>query len=188
MPYPPNSMTSQIGPGADLLARVREGSVDALSALYRNHARDLFALAFRLTRSREEAEDIVHDVFLGLPEALRNYEERGSANAWLKRVTARVALTRLRSLRRFPEIDVNELSDTVAAPSEQLSIAGTALARAIDALPETLRRVFLLKEVEGFSHAEIAGLLEISVGASQVRFHRAVKLLRRELTPRPQLR
>ena len=183
MIQPPKSVKSDTT-NAALVARAREGDVDALGALYRNHAQGLFALAYRLTRSKEEAEDVVHDVFLGLPEALRNYQERGSAAAWLKRITARLALTRMRALRRFSEIDAEELHDTSAAPGEQISVAGPALERAINALPESLRRVFLLREVEEFSHAEIAALLEISTGASQVRFHRAVKFLRRELTSR----
>ena len=168
---------------AQLIARARDGDTDALGGLYRAHARALFALAYRLTRSREESEDIVHDVFLGLPEALRHYQERGSSEAWLKRITARLALTRLRSARRFLEIDAQDLSQQASPGTEAISITGTSLSRAIDALPEGLRRVFLLKQVEGLSHPEIAALLEISEAASQVRFHRAIKLLRRKLTP-----
>ena len=170
-------------PSAELIARARGGSPDAIAGLYRAHARSLFALAYRLTNSREDAEDVVHDVFLGLPEALRHYEERGTPAAWLKRVTARVALTRLRSGDARREINLEELSDLAAPASEQSSISGTALSRALDALPEQFRQVFLLKEVEDYSHAEIADFLEISVGASQVRLHRALKLLRRMLTP-----
>lgn len=168
---------------AELIALARTGSPDAIAGLYRAHARSLFALACRLTGSREDAEDIVHDVFLGLPEALRHYEERGTADAWLKRVTARVALTRLRSGHGRREVNLEELSELAAPASDQSSISGTALSRALDALPEQFRQVFLLKEVEDYSHAEIADFLEISVGASQVRLHRAVKMLKRMLTP-----
>jgi RNA polymerase sigma-70 factor (ECF subfamily) len=60
----------------------------------------------------------------------------------------------------------------------------TALPLAIGSLPPQLRQVFLLKEVEGYSHAEVAGFLDISVGASQVRLHRAIKLLRLRLDPK----
>lgn len=176
-----NSVDPDSASSADLLARAREGSTDAIAGLYRIHARSLFALAYHLTGSREDAEDIVHDVFLGLPEALRHYEERGAAEGWLKRVAARLALTRLRSIKRTREVDLQLLVD-VAVPGEPLGITGIALARALSALPQTLRQVFLLKEVEGYSHAEISAFLDISVAASQVRFHRAIKHLRRELT------
>ena len=170
------------------MALARNGSPDAIAGLYRAHARSLFALAYRLTSSREDAEDVVHDVFLGLPEALRHYEERGTPEAWLKRVAARVALTRLRSGHGRREINLEELSDRAAPASEQSSIRETALSRALDALPEQFRQVFLLKEVEDYSHAEIADFLDISVGASQVRLHRAVKLLRRILSPNSSVR
>lgn len=168
---------------AALITLARVGSPDGIAGLYRAHARSLFALAYRLTSSREDAEDIVHDVFLGLPEALRHYEERGQAGAWLKRITARVALTRLRSGHSRREVNLENISDLAAPASEQSSISGTSLSRALDVIPEDFRQVFLLKEVEGYSHAEIADLLDISVGASQVRLHRAMKLLRRMLTP-----
>jgi RNA polymerase sigma-70 factor (ECF subfamily) len=182
----PNHISTQVGQSssAELIALARSASPDAIGELYRAHGSSLFALAYRLTGSREDAEDVVHDVFLGLPEALRNYEERGSAGAWLKRITARVALTRLRSPHRRREVGPAELSE-LAAPSssEPGSISGTALSRALDSLPEQFRHVFLLKEAEGYSHAEIAALLDISVPASQVRLHRAVKLLRSLLHP-----
>ena len=181
----PTFISMQAGPSstAELIALARSGSPEAIGGLYRAHARSLFALAFRLTSSREDAEDVVHDVFLGLPEALRHYEEHGSAEAWLKRVTARVALTRLRSPHRSREVGPAELSEVAAPVAEPATISGTALSRALDSLPEKFRQVFLLKEVEGYSHAEIAAFLEISVPASQVRLHRAVKLLRGMLNP-----
>src|SRR3954468_10447011 len=93
---------------SDLVARARGGSGDALSELYSLYGRVLMALAYRLTRSRADAEDVLHDVFLGLPEALSRYEERGSLEPWLKRVTARVALSRRRSADRKREVALDE--------------------------------------------------------------------------------
>ena len=170
-------------PAPDLVARGRAGDAGALSELYARYARPLMALAYRLTGSREDAEDVLHDVFLGLPEALRRYDERGSLEPWLKRVTARVALTRLRSQGRRRELSLDALpAPVMAAPDRSADDLG-AVARALDALPETLRAVFVLREVEGLSHAEIAALLDISARASEVRLHRALKALRRILRP-----
>src|SRR2546426_9139750 len=89
---------------ATLIEGVRAGSPDALAALYLEHGAALFRLAYRVVGAREDAEDVVHDVFVGLPEALQRYEERGSLAGWLKRVTARVALMRLRSGKRRREV------------------------------------------------------------------------------------
>lgn len=94
-PSPSNSSDD-----ARLVARVRAGEPAALGELYSRYARPLFGLAQRLMGPEQDAEDVLHDVFLGLPVALRQYEEQGSLDAWLKRVTARVALNRLRSHRR----------------------------------------------------------------------------------------
>jgi RNA polymerase sigma factor (sigma-70 family) len=178
-PLPMQSDSASI---ATLLTLARGGSMEALAGIYRAQGQSLFALAYSLTGSREDAEDVVHDVFLGLPEALRNYEERGSAEAWLRRVTARVALSKLRSHRKG-EVGL-ERAEGVRDPAADTVSVETMLPKAIDSLPANLRQVFLLKEVEGYSHAEIAAFLEISIAASQVRLHRAIKILRLRLDPK----
>jgi RNA polymerase sigma-70 factor (ECF subfamily) len=175
-------MQSDSSSSPALFARARAGSMEAIGELYLLFGQPLFALAYSLTGSREDAEDVVHDVFLGLPEALRHYEERGAGQSWLRRVTARVALTRLRSHRNDP-VGL-EHAERVSDPVPNASSMETALPRAIDSLPRHLRQVFLLREVEGYSHAEVAAFLEISVASSQVRLHRAIKLLRLRLDPK----
>ena len=173
-------MSTSAGNGSpgSLVAEARAGSPDALSALYLEHGAALFRLAYRLVRAREDAEDVVHDVFVGLPEALRRYEERGSLAGWLKRVTARVALMRLRSGKRRREVALDEAAGQ-AEPSATAERDG--LQAAVNRLPDHLRAVLVLKEIEGCAHAEIAELLGISEGASRVRLTRALKRLRNEL-------
>src|SRR5215210_3996170 len=82
---------------AELISRVKSGDADALADIYARYSRVLMGTAFHLTGNAADAEDVLHDVFLGLPEALRHYEERGTIESWLKRLTARVALSRIRS-------------------------------------------------------------------------------------------
>jgi len=156
----------------------RAGSPAALAALYREHGAALYRLAYRLTGTPQDAEDVVHDVFVGLPDALERYEERGSFIGWLKRVTARVALMRLRSVKRRREVALEATLPSVDGPPDA---AGTALRVAVDALPNPLRSVLVLKEIEGYSHAEVGELLGISTGASRVRLNRAMRLLRKTL-------
>jgi len=157
---------------------VRAGNPDALAALYGEYGRALYRLAYRLTGTREDAEDVVHDVFVGLPEALGRYEERGRFASWLKRVTARVALMRLRARNRRREVALDSAAGETEqpAPSER-----DGLEAAVNTLPDHLRAVLVLKEIEGYAHAEIAELLGISEGASRVRLTRALKRLRNEL-------
>ncbi|HYV96749.1 MAG TPA: sigma-70 family RNA polymerase sigma factor [Gemmatimonadaceae bacterium] len=148
---------------------------DALAELYRQHAQQLFATAFRLLGTREDAEDVVHDFFVGLPEALRHYEERGTFLAWARRVVARLALSRMRS----PSARATTLDDvTMPAARERDTLGGIALADAVASLSPSLRAVLVLREIEGFTHAEVSSMLGISVAASEVRLHRALRSLR----------
>ena len=158
---------------SELIARVRAGDSAALGELYALTGGALASLARRLTGTREDAEDVLHDVFLGLPEALQHYHERGQLEAWLRRVTARIALMRLRSVRRRREVDVPLDIESRAVSEDSL-----ALQHAVDELPDALRVVLVLKMIEGYSHAEIAELLEISPRASEQRLYRAIQILR----------
>ena len=97
---------------AAVIAEARAGSNDALASIYHDHANALLAVAYRLLLSQADAEDVVHDVFVGLPEALRRYEERGSFGAWLKRITVRVALSRIRTAQREVGLDQADTVDS----------------------------------------------------------------------------
>ena len=133
-------------------------------------------VAYRLLQSTADAEDVVHDVFVGLPEALRRYEERGALTAWLRTITARVALARIRAYDAREGLTLTEIGEPL---SRQRDVEGLmSLESAMHQLTPALRAVLVLKEIEGFSHAEIAEMLDISVGASEVRLHRAVAALR----------
>lgn len=172
-------------PPAELISRVKSGDTDALGEIYALYSRPLMQTAYRLTGNTADAEDVLHDVFLGLPEALRHYDERGAAESWLKRLTARVALSRIRSRTQRRESSLAE--ETSNHPRATASLNDDWLVQnAIDELPESLRVVFVLKEIEGYSHSEIAATVGISVANSEVRLHRAVKALRKRLAPKIQ--
>ena len=162
-------------PSAVPSSKPREADEAILERIFREHGQLVLDTAYRLTGSVSDAEDVLQDVFLALPAALERYQPRDAFAAWLRRVTVRVALMRLRrdrGRREIPEPSVRA-HDEAAERAE--------IERAIAALPDGLRTVFVLREVEGYSHAEIADLLDIREGTSQVRHHRAVRLLRAAL-------
>ena len=163
---------------AVLVADTRSGGLDEL---YWRYANSLLRLAFNVLGSRDDAEDVVQDVFVGLPLALDRYEERGAFGGWLKHLTKRSELMHLR--RR-----VNSRTDSLDAdaPNTHQARADRVLERidlerAIASLPEPLRIVFVLSRVEQLSHDEIAGVLGIRRGTSEVRLHRAIRRLRQLL-------
>jgi RNA polymerase sigma-70 factor, ECF subfamily len=165
----------------ETLAAARAGSPDALARLFTQHASLVYRVALRLTASEADAEDVVQDVFIGLPEALRGYQEHGTFEAWLKRVTVRCALMRMRAgERREARHDRLGLEHATHAPPPDLGTRLT-LARAIEQLTPALRAVFVLHDVEGYAHAEIAQMLGLRVGTTQVRLFRARALLRAAL-------
>jgi RNA polymerase sigma-70 factor, ECF subfamily len=179
MPHPlPNDRNAD--PEAALVAAARGGSTQALGELFAPHGRAVHATAYRLTGSVQDAEDVLQDVFVMLPDALQGYDERGRFIPWLKRVATLTALMRVRgrSRRREAGADELELMPTRAAPDP---VDRLAARRALEALPDGLRTVWVLKEVEGYSHAEIGEMLGITSGNSAARLFRAWKLLRAAL-------
>lgn len=159
---------------AALAGAVRKGSTEALAALYRRHADDVYRTAYRVTGSEHEADDVLQDVFVGLRRALDRYEERGSFAAWLRAVTTRTALLHLRHRRRSAVRDVDVDTEQSSRPPDAALAEERIVARqALASLPDSLRVVFVLKEIAGYSHREIAELLGIGLGTSRVRLHRA---------------
>jgi RNA polymerase sigma-70 factor (ECF subfamily) len=174
MPDPQSENESE----AAWLAALKAGESDALERCYRAHADELLRLAYRLTGHAQDAEDVVQDVFVGLPDALRRYVECGSFGSWLRRVTARSALMHARRVRNRREAveDVETLQ--LRAPSTEGQANGAGVERALAMLSPALSEVFVLRVMEGYSHLEIAALLGITVSASEVRLHRAIRRLR----------
>jgi RNA polymerase sigma-70 factor (ECF subfamily) len=172
---------SDPGPGydPDLIPRVRRDDPAALTAIYRAFGGELLALARRLTGSDPDAEDVLHDLIVGLPEAMRHYDERGKLRPWLKKVVVRMCLMRMRSERRRRETGL-EAGNEIAARAPGGEIA-EAIEIALRDLSVAIRAVVVLRLVEGQSHREIADTLGISVNASEARLSRGIAMLRERL-------
>ena len=160
-----------------LLERTQSSDMSALGQLFTEYGDMVFRSALRLTGSRTDAEDVTQELFMRLPGAVRGFT--GSSSnfpGWLRRVAVRQALMHLRSGRRRREVSVESVSALtmpVVGSLDRLTI-DAALAR----LSDEHRTVFLLKEVEGYDHSEIAEVLGISTANSEVRLHRARRQLR----------
>lgn len=166
----------------EFFEQLRTGDAQALAMAYDRHAPMVFHVAYRLLGEQADAEDLVHDVFVGLSRAVQSFEGRGTFEAWLKRVAVRAALMKLRQQHRSQDHLWRRLWVAPRFQREALHADRLDLEAAIDALPPSLRTVFVLKEVQGFSHAEIAELLGIGIGAARVRLCRARYQLRTYLS------
>ena len=179
--HPPPAIIARPLTLDELVRRATAGDPAGIGGLYDRYAATLFRTAYRVSGSKADAEDVVHDLFVGLPEALTRYEERGSLGAWLTRVTVRLALMRARSDRRRRSVPIVEALEVTTTLRTDADLELSELQRAVLDLPHGLRAVFMLRQVEGYSHEEIGALLGISAGASRVRLTRALGILRRSL-------
>lgn len=167
-----------------LLARARAGEPGALEEIFREHGTLMLAVAERITGSADDAQDVVQDIFVGLPEALRGFDGSGVLAAWLRRLTARASLLRLRTDKRRTKWHRRAVHEGPRSHRPTAVEARLTLERVLDRMPHELRVVYVLKEVEGYSHSDIASMLGISSGASEVRLHRARRFLKDRLTGR----
>jgi RNA polymerase sigma-70 factor, ECF subfamily len=152
------------------------GSAEALGWLFCSFGPLVHRVAFRITRSGAEADDVVQDVFVRLPEALRRFDGRSPFERWIASVAAREALSHLRRGRSRRQEVLSEAGGAYRAPSSD-PLEVIAIRDAIAALDPDLRAVLVLR-AEGFSHREIAQALGISPGNSEVRLFRARLALR----------
>ena len=159
------------------LAGLVRGEQHELSALYAEYGSLVYRTARRLTGNRADAEDVTQEVFVRLPVSAAGFTgDSDRFPAWLRRVAVRASLMRMRGSRRRHEVGVEDVAALITPPDRTLDriTLATALAR----LSVEHRTVFLLKEVEGYDHAEIAELVGITVSNSEVRLHRARRQLR----------
>jgi RNA polymerase sigma-70 factor, ECF subfamily len=167
----------------ELVARCQAGSAEAFEELYHAHASRLYNLVLRMTGSPEEAEDLLQDVFLHAHRKLLSFRGESSVGTWLYRLAMNRCLDYLRS-RQAKTGRVTESLDACSGaeaaapmPAVPTPVRRLDLDRAIGTLPKRCRAVFLLHDVEGFDHREIASILGISEGTSKSQVHKArVKL------------
>ncbi|UCG87766.1 MAG: sigma-70 family RNA polymerase sigma factor [Gemmatimonadota bacterium] len=164
-----------------LLRRARASEPDALDALFQMFGKVVYSTAYRILLNPADADDVLQDVFLGLPQATGKYDARGSFEGWLRRVTVNTALMKLRSRRTRSQVSLEDCRPMGLATAPDQIEERLALENAIAALSEDQRIVFVLKQIEGYSHEEIGRLLSISQLASRSRYHRAIKRLREQL-------
>jgi RNA polymerase sigma-70 factor (ECF subfamily) len=180
--------------------RLRAGDAAAFEALVRRETPRLLAVARRLLRNEEDARDAVQDGFVSAIRSLGDFGGRCQVSTWLHRITVNAALMKLRIRRRKPEDSIEELLPSflddghhARHPREWRDTGEALLASredrafvraAIDRLPESYRRVLLLRDIEELDTAEVAQALGVSDNVVKVRLHRARQALRTLLAPR----
>ncbi len=178
-----------------LLTRLQAGDKSACAECIERHAPEVYRLALRLMRSEAEAEEVVQETFLSAFKAIDAFEGRSSLSTWLYRIAHNAALMRLRRAEPdtvpvdAPDLDGDgvqvprQLFDWCCLPEQDYDTAEARqeLELAIRELPEKLRAVFVLRELEGLSTEATAEALDLSLEAVKTRLHRARLWLRERL-------
>jgi len=169
-------------PPDSLVARAKTGDFSAFEELYRKHVGRVYALCLRMTADPARAEDHTQEAFVRAWKSLHSFREESGFPTWLRRVTVNVVLgdRRSRGRREDRERPLNEPAIQWRPTSGPVS--GLDLERAVAELPAGARRVFVLHDVEGYRHEEVADMLDVTSGTSKAQLHRARKLLREALS------
>jgi RNA polymerase sigma-70 factor (ECF subfamily) len=167
----------------ELIRRAQERDVGAFEQLYRRHVPRVYAVCVRFAANARQGEELTQTVFIQLWEKLASFRGESAFSTWLHRLAVNTVLSEFRATRRR-EDRVTGVADLalLETPGASAPIgARLDLAQAIAALPPQARTVFVLHDVEGYTHAEIAELLELQPGTTKAHLHRARQLLQEAL-------
>jgi RNA polymerase sigma-70 factor, ECF subfamily len=172
---------------AELIERAKLGDAQAFQALYDKHKRRVYSLCLRMTANTAEAEDLTQEAFLQLYRKIGTFRGESAFSTWLHRLSVNVVLMHLRK-KSLPVVSLEETTqgeeDTPKKDfgAEDLALAGSIdrlqLQKAVDDLPPGYRTIFVLHDVEGYEHNEIATIVGCSIGNSKSQLHKARMKLR----------
>ena len=171
-------------PDIDLCRLASSGNLAAFELIYQRYHRRTYSLTLRMTNSQTEAEDLTQEVFIQLFRKIGSFRGDSAFSTWLHRLTVNQVLMHLRrrSVKNEKTSDDGEMPEQTvngtSNPNKMPVIDRIALKKAIGELPNGYRNVFVLHDIEGFEHDEVARLLGISIGTSKSQLHKARLKLR----------
>ncbi len=174
----------QVASEQELIQRCLNGEILAYRELYEQHKNRLFNIAVRIHQNVQDAEDSLQEAYVKIFRALPDFKGDCKLATWIYRIVLNTCLSQV-SRKKIPIDRFEQLE------KEQLNFSGNAkdpmeaiiLEQEIAQLPIGYRTVFMLYEVEGFAHQEIAEMLEITVGTSKSQLHKAKQMLQKRLKP-----
>jgi RNA polymerase sigma-70 factor (ECF subfamily) len=180
---------------SDLIRRAQQGDSDAFAALFHAHKARIYSVCLRMTNNAAEAEDLTQDAFLQVFRKIASFRGDSAFSTWLHRIAVNTVLMHFRK-KTLCQVSLDEpYSNSDGAKirreygTRDNRLAGcvdrVALACAIKELPPGYRTIFLLHEVEGYEHQEIAEILGCSVGNSKSQLHKAKLRIREFLAHSP---
>jgi len=172
----------------ELVQRCRKGERKAQYELYQLYKDRVFNIAYRMANSQQDAEDITQMAFVRVFQKIDSFRGDSAFSSWVYRLTVNICINHFRREKRKKELVVHELSELatnlkILKTNEQASKMKPFLEKAIRALPAGYRMIFVLYDIEGYKHEEIAAMMNISEGTSKSQLHKARKELKQYLEP-----
>jgi RNA polymerase sigma-70 factor (ECF subfamily) len=191
MRHPLTTPKKEISPGmleADAIRRAQQGDSDSFEALYTFHKRRVYSLCLRMTGNTAEAEDLTQEAFLQLYRKIATFRGESAFSTWLHRLSVNVVLMHLRK-KGLPEVSLQETLEPADEDGPRKDIGShdqvldgsldrVNLQRAVETLPPGYRIIFVLHDIEGYEHNEIAEMMGCSIGNSKSQLHKARMKLR----------
>lgn len=184
-------MEQQIQSDTTLIVKIKRGDLAAYDEIIARYSQKVHNLAVRISRSEEDAQEIVQDVFITVFFKINKFEGKSAFSSWLYRVTANTALMKLRKNKQQAASSLEEAVESGIVPSlasnedtsegRERSEIQTQLSRALATIPEEYQSVFVLRDVDKLSNEEVSEILGVSVPAIKSRLHRARLMLRKRL-------
>lgn len=163
-----------------LIEHCKKNDTKAQSQLYKLYSSKLFSLCLKYSRNYVEAEDNLQDAFVTIFNKISQYKSKGSLEGWMKRITINTALQRYRSVGVFDIVNEEQIED-VSVEIDEDAVTIDFLLSIIQELPNRYRLVFNLYALDGYSHKEIAEMLNISTGTSKSNLARARLILKEKI-------
>jgi RNA polymerase sigma-70 factor (ECF subfamily) len=177
------SVSSAKAEPEQLVERAQNGDRKAFEQIYRQQVGRIHALCWRLTGDADLTEELTQEAFVRAWQKLHLFGGQSALSTWLHRLTVNVVMAdhRVHGVRRRRQLPLDETQSEQLVNTGKATEIGLDLERAIATLPARARSVFVLHDVEGYAHAEIAEIAGMAVGTSKAHLHRARKLLRKAL-------
>lgn len=163
-----------------LIYNCKKQDIKAQEQLYRLYANKLFAVCLKYSNSYQQAEDNLQDGFMTIFDKIVQYQDKGSFEGWMKRIVINTALQKYRKQTVFELVNEEQLKEPALEIDEEV-ISIDYLMEIIHELPDRYRQVFNLYALDGFSHKEIAEMLQITTGTSKSNLARARIILKEKI-------
>lgn len=170
-----------------LVEKSRQGDRKSQAALYKAYAKAMYNLCTRMLNDDALAQDVLQESFIDAFQKINSFRGDATFGAWLKRIVINNCISALKKRQRLRETNLDESSESVLADGMESETetgdlpAPEIIQQAIKELPTGCRTVFTLYCMEGYSHKEIASIMQVSVGTSKSQYNRARMLLREAL-------